>query len=556
VRIAATVAVVAVGLAACSGSPNSPNAQKSGAAGYDPGYTCSKADCPTTLTASLAGGETTFVKNFNPFSPSATPGTFLMYEPLFAFNVLESGEFIPWLAESFEWSDDGSTITIHLADSATWNDGSPVTADDLVFTLEGLDADPELRRFDFTAVTAVDEKTATITFDGPAYTLENAIGELRVVPRTAWESQDLKTWTNPEPVASGPYTLGQFSSQQVTLEARADYWKQKVPVPQIRIPILGEAENQKLLSGELEWSGANIPNVQEVYVGKDPEHHHAYYPTYGTKNVFYNADRAPFDDAHVRKGLSLAVDGERIATVVTQNMTNTVNPTGMDPETQAKWIAPEYRDLEYGTADRAAALDELAKAGFEMQGDKLVGPDGEQLTVEIVENAAYGDAIQYDELVADDWKAIGVDASVRPVPGAELDAAKKNGDFDVNIGGAVYYQNPWGYYNDILHSSNAGGWANYGGWKDPATDDLLKKLARTGDEAEQMEVVAELQKLMVEQVPSFPVTSIGASTEYNTENWVGWPSEDDPYAVPPPWASPDNLRVVLSLRPNPDTYGD
>lgn len=554
---ALVAAAVAVGLSACS-SPNSPNANnasKAAAGGYDPGYTCPKKACPTTLTASLAGGGSTFVRNFNPFSPNATAGTFFMYEPLFMFNVLQGGKFIPWLADKYEWSPDGTTMTLHINDKANWSDGTPVTAEDLVFTLESLNKDPELQPFEYKSVTAKDAKTAVITFAKPGFTLQNSIGSLRVVPKKIWESQQIKTWTNPEPVSSGPYKLGKFASQQILLQARDDYWKQKVPVPQVKIPILGEAENQKLMSGELEWSGGAIANVQKVYVDKDPENNHAYYPTYGTKNVFYNAGRKPFDNAAVRRGLSKAIDGERIAKVVTQDLTNTVNPTGMDPKTQGKWIAPEFKNLTFGKPDANAALAELAKAGYTKKGDKLVGSDGKQLKVEIVENAEFADAVQYDQLVAEDWKKIGVDAAVRPVPGTQLDALKKSGDFDVNIGGAVYYENPWGYYNDILNSKNAGAWANYGGWKDPATDALLKELAETGDEAEQMKVIAKIQKLMVEQVPSFPVGSIGASTEYNTKNWVGWPSEEDPYAVPPPWASPDNLRVVLSLKPNPKNFG-
>ncbi|WP_083933118.1 ABC transporter substrate-binding protein [Kribbella catacumbae] len=550
--LAVAVAITVVG---CT-SPNSPNAKKSEQlGGYDPGYTCSKASCPTALTAGLAGGQSTFVRNFNPFSPTATSGTFFLYEPLWMFNILKEGEFIPWLADKPVWSPDGKKITIKLNDAATWSDGSPVTADDLVFTLEALKKDPELQKFEYVAAKAVDAKTAEITFAGPAYTLESTIGGVSIVPKKIWESQDLKKWTNPEPVVSGPYKLGQFSSQQVVLQARADYWKQKVPVPQIKIPILGQAEEQKLMSGELEWSGGAIPNVKKVYVDKDPKHNHAWYPSYGSLNVYYNPARKPFDNASVRKGLSLAIDGDQVMKIVTQDLSYSINPTGMDQKTQGKWIAPQYKDLPYGKANAEAALAELAKAGYTKKGDQLVGPDGKQLTVDLPENAEYKDAIQRDQIIAEQWKKIGVKANVRPVPGTQLDALKKSADLDVTVGGAVYGANPWSYYDDILSSKNAGAWANYGSWKDPATDALLKKLSETGDPAEQLKVVGELQKVMVEKVPSFPVASIGASAEYNSKHWVGWPNEENPYAMPPPWAAGDNLRVVLSLKPNPDTYG-
>lgn len=545
---------LAVTLAGCS-SPNSPNAKKSEAAGYDPGYTCSKKACPTALTAGLAGGNSTFVKNFNPWSPTATAGTYFMYEPLWMFNILEQGKFIPWLAGSREWSEDGKKLTIKLADQANWSDGSPVTAEDLVYTLETSNKDPEIQKFEYASVKAVDAKTAEITFAAPGFTLDPNIGSIRILPKKIWSGQDLKKWTNPDPVVSGPYKLGQFSSQQVTLQARADYWKQKVPVPQIKIPILGEAEEQKLFSGELEWSGGAIANVEKVYVAKDPKNFHAWYPGYGSLNVYYNPARKPFDNAHVRKGLSMALDANQINKVVNQDRNHAINPTGMDQDTQGKWIAPQYKNLPYGTANADAALAELAKAGFRKQGDQLVGPDGKQLTVDLPENAEYKDSLQVDQLVAEQWKKIGVKTNVRPVPGSQLDDLKKTAKLDVTIGGAIYYSTPYGYYNDILSSKNAGTWANYGSWKDPQTDAVLKKLAGAGDDAEQMKYVAELQKIMVEQVPSFPMSSIGASAEYSSRNWVGWPDKDNPYAMPPPWADGDNIRVVLSLKPNPDEYG-
>src|SRR5215216_7127345 len=78
-------------------------------------------------------------QNMNIYAPGVSRSNLgihkVIYEYFFYYN-LQTGEFIPWLAESYAYNDDFSAITVKLRDGVTWNDGQPFTADDVVFTYD------------------------------------------------------------------------------------------------------------------------------------------------------------------------------------------------------------------------------------------------------------------------------------------------------------------------------------------------------------------------------------------------------------------------------------
>ncbi|MFJ2743841.1 ABC transporter substrate-binding protein [Streptomyces sp. NPDC087440] len=537
---AATAALAAAALAV-SGCSAGPAGQGGGRAS-------------DSLTVNLGFSGNTIVRNFNPFSLQASQGTFgFQYEALFGFNILQGGKFVPWLGTKYTWADGGKKITVALDPRANWSDGSKLTAKDAVYALEYVKKQdlPVDWKFDYKSATAPDDHTLDITFDTPAYAKLRNIGGIRPIPEKIWKSQDGKTFTNPQPVASGPYVLKKYSAQQLTFEARDNYWKQKVPVKTLKAPVVASSsEIGKLLSGEIQWSGGAVPDVQKQYVAKDPANHHAWYPTYGGLFMFFNHTKAPFQDVHVRKGLSLAVDRTELADVGNPGMFHPLNSTGLDAKTQGKWIDPAYRSAEQPMAQLDAAAAEFAKAGYSKQGEKLVGKDGRQLSFKILEVAEFADSVQRDKVIATQLAKAGIDVQVQPIASAQLDKARQDANFDVLVGGAVYYNTPYNFFKDMLFSGNKGIWTNYGHYNNTKADGLLQQMEGSGDDAAILKTSAALQKIMVDDVPAAPLITIGASAQYNSKNWTGWPDEKNPYAIPAPWAGPtDMVNTVLSLKP-------
>ncbi|MCQ4211996.1 ABC transporter substrate-binding protein [Streptomyces longispororuber] len=532
-------AALALALTGCSATP-----------------TASKGGGSDSLTVNLGFAGTTINRNFNPFSLKATQGTFgFQYESLFGFNILQGGKFVPWLATAYDWSDGGKKITLHLDPRANWSDGSKLTAADVVFTVDYIrdqKLQPSSGTFAYKKATAVDAHTVEITFAKPAYSKLNVIGGLTPVPAKLWKGKNGATYTNLDPVGSGAYTLRQYSAQQLTFEARDDYWKQKdVPVKTVKAPVVaGSSEIGKLLRGDIQWSGGAIADVKKQYVSADPENHHAWYPTYGGLFMFFNHTKAPFDDVHVRKGLSLAVDRSELARLGNPGMFNDLNLTGLDTKTQGKWVDAQYADADQPKPEPAAAYKEFEKSGYQKKGGRLVGPDGKQLSFTIIEVSDFGDSIQRDKVLAEQLKKAGVKVDVQALPSGQVDQRRREAKFDVVVGGAVYGNTPFSFFQDMLASKNAGVWCNYGHYKSKKVDALLADLEGSGDEATIKKTSAELQKVMVDDVPAAPLITIGASAEYNSEHWTGWPDEQNPYANPAPWSGTTNaMSILLNLRP-------
>jgi peptide/nickel transport system substrate-binding protein len=91
-------------------------------------------------------GQVTDPTNLNFYAGASRSDTGLhqvVYEYLF-YNNLQTGEFVPWLAESYEYNDDYSALTVHLRDGVTWSDGEPFTSADIVFTYDLLRANPAM----------------------------------------------------------------------------------------------------------------------------------------------------------------------------------------------------------------------------------------------------------------------------------------------------------------------------------------------------------------------------------------------------------------------------
>ncbi|MFE3448309.1 ABC transporter substrate-binding protein [Nonomuraea sp. NPDC059194] len=524
-------------LAACS------SGGKTGATESRPGATSAGAQKPMVIDVGFSG--TTITRNFNPFNIQATQGmNGYIYENLFTFNILKGGAFVPWLATKYEWSDDGKKITIHLDPRATWSDGSKLTSKDVVFTMTYAKEHKNTTNagFQWESVDAPDDKTVEITFAQPSFTLVDQIGRIRPVQEKTFQGKDPNEFTNPDPVGTGPYKLAQFSPQQLTFEAREDYWKQEVPVKTLKMPIIGgTGVLSRLLSGEVAWSGGSVPNVMKSYVGKDPEHNHAWYPTYGSLFLWLNTEKKPFDNVHVRKAISLALDRQQIADAGNPGLFHPINLTGLDQETMADWIAPQYANAVHKGADLEAAKAELAKAG--------VKP--EDISFDLIENAEWTDAVQRDKIIAQQLGKLGIKVNVRLLPGAQTTTMRQQGDFEAATGGAVYNgQTPYSFYNSILSSKKIGTEYNWGRISDKNVDGLLEKMASTGDTEEIKGYVHELEKFMVEQSPLIPLANIGASTEYSTKDWTGWPDASNPYTISAPWSGPpDNIYTLLSLKP-------
>ena len=113
---------------------------------------------------------------------------------------------------------------------------------------------------------------------------------------------------------------------------------------------------------------------------------------------------------------------------------------------------------------------------------------------------------------------------------------------------------PYFLYDSLLRSSNTApigqqANTNFERWSDSNTDQLLGQFASTTDPTVQQQAIAGIQKIMVDNLPSIPLTNEPYWSEYSTVHFTGWPDPNHQYALPSPFMAPDDEIVLLNLHP-------
>ncbi|MEU0804308.1 ABC transporter substrate-binding protein [Streptomyces sp. NPDC005970] len=543
VRAAASAVAVPLGASACTAGTGAGGAGTSGKG-------------TQALVFGKTDGGTTFVRNFNVFGPAVqkAPSIEMIYEPLARIDYSDGAKVKPWLAKSLEFDESGTTLTVKLRDDVTFSDGKPMTADDVVFSLSIplKDAAFNTGGTTYDRVAKKDATTVTVHWAKAAFSELNQLGNvwLPVVPKHIWEGKNLKTWTNPDPVGTGAFTLERFAPQQVTLRARDDYWGGKFALKQIKvIPTNGDSLRAQLLRGEVNWALSGWNGGEQEYVAKDPKRHmYQKYATGGAYSLFFNTARAPFDDVHLRRALAMTIPRKDIVATLQRPGTE-AGPTGLVDEVYGDAILPEYRG-KVQKVDAAAAQKELALSGFKVKDGKLV-KDGKSYTPKLSFNQDYGwDA--YANIMIRSWqKHLGI--KVKPVgaPSANLLDQQQRADFDLTIsttGGAgvagLYSALSSMAYRPVGETAVT----NYGRWKDEATDAAIRTLQGANDPAETKSAGEEMQKIVAEQVPFSPIYDSYWFVLINSEHWTGWPTPDNYSYVPFPGAGPDATLTLMKLK--------
>ncbi|MGW2094450.1 ABC transporter substrate-binding protein [Promicromonospora sukumoe] len=548
VAVVAAAAAVALLATACSGGGG--------------GGTATQAGGGETLTVGMPNGVQT--ENHSPFATGSSALSlgyaFAIYEPLMMRNQARpSEEPTPWLADSVEWNEDFTEAVITPHEGVTWSDGEEFTADDIAFSIQ-------LRK-DFEALNTgalpydtieTDGSTVTVTFTAGQFVNQSKLYDLVMVPEHIWaDVEDPTTDTNPEPVGTGPYTLETWTPQAATVVARDDYWGGEPAVPEIRYSSYNDnnALTTALTTGEAQWGWTFIADYENVYIAQDPEHYHQYAAGgLGIDVLYLNNETKPFDDKAFRQALNMVVDRQELVDVATSG----VNPaltsvTGLPLPAGEEFLAAEYADQEHAVdVEGARAL--LEDAGYTWEGEKLVDPDGEEVTFELVNPAGWNDYLTALDLIKNSAAELGATATVNPVnqDGWFADIIP-GGDFQATLhwtdGGAT----PWDMYSDILdgaHYKKLGEPAtwNFGRFQNDDATKALADYAAAPDDATRTAALETIQQVFVEEVPGIAIWTRPATAQYSTQNYVGWPSEEDPYNQPQP-TGVQAAQILMNLEP-------
>lgn len=531
---------------------------------------------PTTTASNnvliVAGGlYTTWVRNFNPFNGNPLYPTFSgIYEPLMISNTVK-GEIVPWLATGYQWSNGNKTLTFTLHDGVTWSDGQPFTAIDVVYTFDLFKAHAGLQGSGRNAtgsggyvdsVTAPDTKTVVFHFNRVFTPGLYDIMAQDIVPEHIWKNvADLVTYTNPNPVGTGPFTqVTAFQSQVYEVDKNPHYWQPGKPyIKGLRMPIFSSNEQQTvaLVNNQIDWSSNFTPNIQQTVISKNANVHY-WFPTAGLVVLFeLNTTKAPFNDVNVRKAISMAFDRERMVSVALSGYSKPADVTGLS-DGYAKWKVPDPSVLgDWTTYNPTKANQMLDAAGYKKGPDGIrLLPNGTPMKFTLTLANGFSDWISAGQIMVPELKAIGIDAEIKMIDPSMLFDVEPKGNFDMTMWFGFQGATPFTLYRNVMSKSTVvpigqPTFTNFARYSSPKADSQLDQFASTTDFARQKQIVAQLQQIFADEAPVLPLWPAPLTIIYNTAHFTDWPSAENPYAAAMVQGNlyPEQLIIMTTIKP-------
>jgi peptide/nickel transport system substrate-binding protein len=515
----------------------------------------------TTLTV-VPGPNGDFTRNFNPYAQgNNVPGpNGLLYETLLYFNNMD-GSIKPWLATGYKFSDDAKSLTFTIRQGVKWSDGKPMTIDDVLFSFNILKKFAALDQNNMWSyiqdIAKPDANTLTITLKQPFTPVLYFAGRVVIVPQSIFEKvDDPVKFTNPDPVATGPYLVKNLTPQLVAYKKNPNYWQPGKPeIEEIHYPSYNSNTSVELdlNKGDIDMAGLYTPKIEDTYVKRDPKNHHYWFPAGNTIMLYLNLTKYPFDQLAVRQAISAAINRDQISTNAESGYVKAAHPSALVLPNNQSFMASEYANLT-SAQDVSKAQSLMSGLGLTKGSDGIyVGKDGKPFTFNLGVVTGWTDWVTACQIIASDLEKIGIKANVTPVSFSDYFTKLQMGTFDMSISWTNSGPNPFYLYNDLLNSAKSAdvgkaAATNWARWRDAGTDKLLDQFASTTDEAKQKQAIAGLQKVMVDQVPAVPLFYGPIWYEYNTKRFTGFPNKDNPYANPAPFTWPDSAIVIMNLK--------
>ena len=317
-----------------------------------------------------------------------------IYDTLLYYSPDGTKDPEPRIAESSEISDDGLDYTFHLRNDVTFHDGTPVTADDVVFSIELYKAS-EYQGSQISmlsSVEATDEHTVVCHLDAPYSPFLQGICSPMIASKAYYESSEDDFVNNP--IGSGPYKfVSRAKGSNIKLEANEDYYRGAPEIKEVTFEVIPDSSTKAIALQTGEVNFAEIDSATKPQLEANPAITIAEVPTSSFSYIAMNTEKEPFNDVKVRQAINYAIDRDNLVAVCYDG----------EAEVNSNICAKErfgYSDDQFQyTYDPEKAKELLAEAGIETPYDL-----GEILVAEKYSNLA--------TVIQNDLKAVGLDVTI------------------------------------------------------------------------------------------------------------------------------------------------
>ncbi len=460
---------------------------------------------------------------------------YAIYSTLFTRD--ENLEYIGYLADTWEVSEDGTALTIQLIDFATFTDGTPIDAEAIRWNLEKY-ADPEstaaqgadLRGL-LLEVEVLSEYSLTLHLASAYAPLFYTLSSVEIVSPTAYEAAGVDNF-GANPVGGGPFMLSELNTNNYILLAKnpdftwapPELYEHPGPVYLDEMQILFLDEEQTILAaletGEVTYAGIPTQNIADVQGNADIAIHEALLTE--IRYAGFNTSKAPWDNADLRRAFAMATDRDEVnifgydglAQPLYQPLPTTI--WGHNPDLDAT-------SYHYDPEGAGALLDSLGYVDVTGDGMRET-PEGEAWSVPL----AVGNSDEFmrlAEVLDAQWRAVGIPVEIQPLERTALIELTTTGTHDLfllNYG----YQDP-SILTYFFDPDRKGG--SNRAWF--STDELTALLVAADTDLNQTtryETITELSQYIIDQSPWVflvtPPALIGVRSEL--QGWEILPSLD------------------------------
>jgi len=470
-------------------------------------------------------------------------GLGLVTESLLARSDDEPFTLYPLIAESVEVAPDRRWIVFHIDPRARFQDGSPVTAQDVLFSYQALleHGRPHTRTYyaEVARATAPDERTVRFDFVAGNWEMPLIMGLMPVLSKAYYERVPFDRTTLEAPLGTGPYRVAAIEAgRRVVYERDPDYWARDLPIAANRYNFEtieyvwfrdAYVALEAFKAGDLDlrfeddaarWATAyGGPALAAGSIVMEELEHGR--PS-GLLAIAWNERRAPFDDIRVREALGLAFDfawtNRSLLHDQYQRTTSLFDNSELAARGPAEgaelallepfrdvlpaelferpYLWPETDGSGRPRDNLRRAADLLAAAGFVLRGGSLVDGDGRPLTFELLVGDPAWERILLPYL--GNLRRLGIEARLRTVDAAQFQTRIAGFDYDALLWRWGVSLSP-GNEQAIYWGSAAagqGGSRNYVGLQDPVVDALIAAMVDARDRDQLVAAARALDRVL------------------------------------------------------------
>lgn len=410
-------------------------------------------------------------------------------------NVIETltfynddGKLVPWLAKSWEQSEDGKTWTFHLRKGVKFSNGREMTAEDVKWTYDRI-LDPEIGCGyssnvgpKATEIKVVDKYTVSITHPEPYGLLPQSLSFVQATGILAKESVNDNGRVR-IPIGTGPFKIEKLEgTTKIVLTRNEHYWQEGLPhLDKVIIEPVpdNKARMNGLISGAYDWVQRVAPQNYEQLKGNEGV-------VVGTACQFsydylgVNTEREPLDDVKVRRAIAYALDRGQICQGAYYGMCEPIQSPVPD-------CSPWHFDYQPYDRNIERAKELLAEAGY---------PNG--FEIELMPTTHYPFTVSAAQIVQQQLARIGIASKINALEWSQWLQEEGAGNYDIyvcNWNGLIDADQ---YYYRQHHTDEV---FNFTGYSNKKFDELVKKARSITDFEERYELYRQANQILVDDAP-------------------------------------------------------